>query len=278
MFWDTAASAAATRGLDLDGTCCLALRGVVSSAVAISRVLLVHGAWHGAWCWDRVLAPLWSSGYQPKAMDLPGHGDSPEPFGDLDGDADAVATRLDVIGEPTLLVGHSYGGMVITEAGSHEAVAAMVYVCAFMPMAGQSLMDHWSGQRRPEGAAKSELLGCVRFTDDESAMYLEGDGIVSALYGDCDPAVQQWSLERLGQQPTASFTQVPRHLAWASKPTTYVVCTEDCTIPVWHQRQMAKNANRVVELTASHSPFLSMPDTLAQVLADSAANAVGEAR
>jgi pimeloyl-ACP methyl ester carboxylesterase len=238
--------------------------------VPISRVLLVHGAWHGAWCWDRVLELLRSSGYRPEAMDLPGHGDSPEPLGDLHRDADAVAARLDTIGEPTLLVGHSYGGMVITDAGSHEAVAALVYVCAFMPTAGQSLMDTWRGQRRPEGAAESDLLGCVRFTDDESAMYLEGDGVVSALYGDCDPPVQQWSLERLGQQLTASFTQVPRHVAWASKPTTYVVCTEDRSIPAWHQRRMAGNASRVAELTAGHSPFLSTPDTLTRVLADAA--------
>jgi len=56
------------------------------------------------------------------------------------------------------------------------------------------------------------------------------------------------------------------------------VCTEDCTIPAWHQRRMAENTSRVVELTASHSPFLSMPDTLARVLADAAANAVSEAR
>jgi pimeloyl-ACP methyl ester carboxylesterase len=121
-------------------------------------VLLVHGAWHGAWCWDRVLGPLRALGYKPEAMDLPGHGDSPESFTDLHGDADAVASRLDAIGEPTLLVGHSYGGMVITDAGVHEAVGALAYVCAFMPKAGQSLMDNWRGQRRPKGAVESDLL------------------------------------------------------------------------------------------------------------------------
>jgi pimeloyl-ACP methyl ester carboxylesterase len=231
-------------------------------------VLLVHGAWHGAWCWERVLGALRGRGVRSEAIDLPGHGDSVEPLGDLHGDADAVRSRLDAIGEPTVLVGHSYGGMVITDAGSHDAVSALVYVCAFMPTAGQSTMDAF-GAQGPEGAPTSELLGCTRFTDDGSAAFLDGDGagVVRAFYEDCDPAAQRWALERLGRQPTASLTQAPRHLAWTTKPTTYVVCTADRSIPAWHQRQMAENADRVVEMESSHSPFLSRPDELATVLA-----------
>jgi pimeloyl-ACP methyl ester carboxylesterase len=229
-------------------------------------VLLVHGAWHGAWCWERILEPLRSRDYHPEAIDLPGHGGSSEPLGDLHGDADAVRSRLDEIGEPTLLVGHSYGGMVITDAGGHDAVSALAYVCAFVPLAGQSSMDAFGAEGPPDAPA-SELLGCARFSDDGSDVFLDGDGVTSAFYGDCDPAAQRWALERLGRQPTASLTQAPRQQAWTSKPTTYVVCTEDHAIPAWHQRQMAKNAGRVVELAASHSPFLSMPDELAAVLA-----------
>jgi pimeloyl-ACP methyl ester carboxylesterase len=97
------------------------------------RVLLVHGAWHGAWCWERMLAPLRALGYEPEAIDLPGHGSSTEPLTDLHGDSDAVRVRLDAIGEPTLLVGHSYGGMVITDAGTHDAVAGLAYVAAYLP-------------------------------------------------------------------------------------------------------------------------------------------------
>ena len=233
------------------------------------RVLLVHGAWHGAWCWERLLEPLRSRGYQPEAIDLPGHGDSVEPLGDLHGDADAVRARLDEIGEPTLLVGHSYGGMVITDAGGHDAVSALAYVCAFVPLAGQSSMDAFGAQGPPDAPA-SELLSCARFSEDGSETVVEGDGVAGAFYGDCDPAAQRWALERLGHQPTASLTQAPRELAWSSKPATYVVCTEDRALPAWHQRQMAENAGRVVELAASHSPFLSMPDELAAILAEAA--------
>ena len=235
----------------------------------ISRVLLVHGAWHGAWCWEPVLEALRSLGLRSEAIDLPGHGDSVEPLGDLHGDADAVRSRLDAIGEPTLLVGHSYGGMVITDAGGHDAVSALAYVCAFVPTAGQSAMDAFSTQG-PESAPTSELLGCTRFTDDGSDTFLDGDDVVGVLYEDCDPAAQRWALERLGHQPTASLTQAPRHLAWTSKPTTYVVSTRDRALPAWLQRQMAQNADHVVEIEAGHSPFLSKPDELATLLGTAA--------
>ncbi len=185
-----------------------------------------------------------------------------------------MTSALDAIGEPTLLVGHSYGGMVITDAGHHDAVFALAYVCAFMPAPGQSLLDAGPAEARPDGARQSDLLASTRFTDDGSAMFLDGRGVSDSLYADCDPAIRQWALERLDDQPTASFTQAPRHVAWESKRATYVVCTEDRAIPAWHQRLMARRADHVVELHASHSPFLSMPDELADAL-DVAAQPLG---
>jgi pimeloyl-ACP methyl ester carboxylesterase len=232
------------------------------------RVLLVHGAWHGAWCWERVLAPLRVLGYEPEAIDLPGHGRAAEPLTDLHGDADAVRVRLDAIGEPTLLVGHSYGGMVITDAGTHDAVAGLVYVAAYMPDVGQTVMDLFTVPALPAGERPGELVAAVRFSDDRSKMRLQGDGVTGALYPDCDPVTQQWAVQRLDAQSTASFTQTPRRVAWTSRPSIYVVCTEDRTIPVWRQRRMAMHADRVIDLPASHSPFLSMPEQLAGVLAE----------
>jgi pimeloyl-ACP methyl ester carboxylesterase len=232
----------------------------------VRHVLLVHGAWHGAWCWDRVLEPLRQKGLHAEAIDLPGHGDSRDPLGDLHGDADAVIARLDAIGEPTLLVGHSYGGMVITDAGASEWAAALVYVCAFLPTAGLCLFDAGL-QDPPSGEQPAALVPCTRFTEDGTAMFLDGDGVVDALYADCKPEAQHRALARLDHQPTVSFRQTPRFLAWQWKPTTYIVCTEDRTIPSWLQRRMAANAGRVVELRASHSPFLSVPHELAELLA-----------
>ena len=84
--------------------------------------MLVHGAWHGAWCFDRVMPLLEEAGVPAVAIDLPGHGNDPGPFSDLHGDAVRVLNRLDDIDGEVVLLGHSYGGAVITEAGTDPSV------------------------------------------------------------------------------------------------------------------------------------------------------------
>jgi pimeloyl-ACP methyl ester carboxylesterase len=238
--------------------------------VAIDDVLLVHGAWHGAGCWDRVLEPLRRHGLTPHTIDLPGHGESSDPPGDLHGDADAVRAALDAIDAPTLLVGHSYGGMVITDAGTHPGAAALVYLCAFMPAAGRSLSDEGPSQPLPEDETPNEPAP-VTLTDDGSLILFDTAGAAAMLYNDCDEPTQQWATERLDPQPTASFFQAARSLAYDDTPSTYVVCADDHTIHPWNQRRMAARAQRVIEIDASHSPFLSMPEQLADLLAGEAA-------
>ena len=241
--------------------------GIESDAAPV--VVLVHGAWHGAWCWDRLLPELTALGYDAVAVDLPGH-EAPSGARDLHADADCVRERLRATGRPVLLVGHSYGGMVISDAGADDNVVGLVYLAAFLPAALQSFLEAGPLQPRPEGADQGLLLGCVRIADDGASIVVEGEDVAAALYGDCDEHTQRWALSQLGPQPLATFEQPTRHLAWQDKPTTYVVCTEDRALPAWHQRAMATHADRVVELGASHSPFLSMPAALAAVIDDAA--------
>ncbi|MBU3689657.1 MAG: alpha/beta hydrolase [Acidimicrobiales bacterium mtb01] len=230
-----------------------------------SRLLLVHGAWHGAWCWERLIPRLRARGLDVDTIDLPSHGPATDSLGDLYADADAVRSRLDAYREPVLLVGHSYGGMVITDTGAHEAVAGLVYLCAFLPSASQTLLDLFSAPA-PDGESSSELVAHLAVSEDGNATSLVPDGAAQAFYADCDPADQQWALGQLDFQGAASATQAPRQLAWQAKPTTYVVCSEDRAIPAWQQRAMALHANHVVELRTSHSPFLAAPGSLAEIL------------
>lgn len=216
------------------------------------------------------MSPLRRLGLTPEAIDLPGHGESREPFTDLYGDADAVTAHLDQLDEPVLLVGHSYGGMVITDAGEHPAVGGLVYVTGFVPQAGETLSTAGRGQ---DGSVDppSEIMKHAQKRD--SMLVLEGDGVADALCADCDPDTRAWVLEKLGPQPTITFKQPARNLAWARRPSTYVVCTQDRTIPEPRQRRMAKRADRVFELESSHSPALSKPAELAALIAKAAGRA-----
>src|SRR5262245_6784369 len=108
------------------------------SPMSDASIVLVHGAWHGAWCWDDVLPLLDEAGIDATALDLPGHGASTEPFGDLHADADSVRRFLDDGDGPVVLVGHSYGGAVVTDAGTHPRVRHIVYLCAFQLEEGES--------------------------------------------------------------------------------------------------------------------------------------------
>ena len=108
----------------------------------MSPIVLVHGAYHGAWCWDKVVAGLKAQGREVVAIDLPGRGASTEPLGDLYQDAAAVKAVLASLSEPAIVVGHSYGGAVITEAvDDTSCVAHLVYISALVPNAGSCVFE-----------------------------------------------------------------------------------------------------------------------------------------
>ncbi|MBK9180597.1 MAG: alpha/beta hydrolase [Acidimicrobiales bacterium] len=236
-----------------------------------ATVVLVHGAWHGAWCWERLVDELAGRGVPSIAVDLPGHGASTGPLGDLYGDAAEVAATLDRVDGPAVLVGHSYGGAVTTVAAAgRRDVARLVYVTAFMLDAGEVVMDL---ARRPPEPGEIGLLGAAVRPRADGTAVLDPEACVPALYHDCDPATQAWAVDHLGPQPLVTFTQPVEVAAWRSIPSTYVVCSADRGVLPSHQRFMAGRADEVIELDAGHSPFLSRPSELAAALARAAAEA-----
>src|SRR4051812_2321482 len=98
----------------------------------LASVVLVHGAAHSGWCWDRVVAGLTAAGITARAVDLPGHGQDTGALTDLHGNAASVTAVLDAMEGPVVLVGHSLGGAVITEAGVHPKVVRLVYIAAMV--------------------------------------------------------------------------------------------------------------------------------------------------
>jgi pimeloyl-ACP methyl ester carboxylesterase len=234
-----------------------------------ATVVLVHGAWHGAWCWSKVVPLVEAAGVAVVAVDLPGHGDRPGPPGDLYQAAAHVREVLDGIEGPLVVCGHSYGGAVITEATADRAgVVQLVYLAALMPDVGESVGTTMPDAVIGDGAV-SALGGDTITRHEDGTMTVEPGAAVPALYGDCSTEDVEFALARLCPQSAASFGQSLTGAGWRDIPATYVVCTEDRAIVAGFQRAMATaRATTVVELRASHSPFFSQPEAVADLLVE----------
>jgi pimeloyl-ACP methyl ester carboxylesterase len=231
-------------------------------------VLLVHGAWHGAWCWEPVIAALGERDISALAIDLPGHGDDAGSLGDLHGDADRVRKTLDALTEPVVLVGHSYGGVVTTEAGNHGAVSHLVYVASFNLDEGESAMG--AVLTESEAAAldhsdRPDVLAHIHVADDGTST-VDDEGARLLFYNDCPDVVADWAVARLGPHRIETLSQSPHSVAWRQRPSTYAVCADDNIVHPGLQRILARRATNVVEWPTGHSPFLSRPDLVADLL------------
>jgi pimeloyl-ACP methyl ester carboxylesterase len=229
-------------------------------SVQRSTVVLVHGGWHGSWCWERVTPLLDRRGLSVRTIDLPSIDADADNGSGLSGDAAAVAALLDDMQEPALLCGHSYGGMVITQAAAgRQDVARLVYLCAFMPDAGESVLSIIGGP--PPWIVVHE----------DGRWLPDLEQAAATFYADCDAETQRASTARLRPMPTAPVEEPVYSAAWHDIPSTYVVCTEDAAIPVeWQRNLFAPRADDVVDLDASHSPFFSQPSGVADLLAERA--------
>jgi pimeloyl-ACP methyl ester carboxylesterase len=232
-----------------------------------ATIVLVHGAWHGSWCWERVTPLLEKRGLAVRTVDLPSVGARPGAGTDLSADAAAVEVVLDAVGGPVVLVGHSYGGMVISRVRP-QGIAHLVYVCAFVPLEGQSLITAGSG--RP--ASWIQML-------DGGLMQPDAARADEVFYTDCDPATREWAKSKLRAQSAAIMAEAVARPAWRDVPSTYVVCVNDGALPAEVQRDVfAPRMSHVVELQADHSPFLSQPAALAEVLVSRASEVTRASR
>lgn len=197
-------------------------------------------------------APL---GVPTVAVELPSCGSS-APLSDLAADVAAVRGFLDA--EPTVLVGHSYGGTVITAAGDHPSVQRLVYVTSMLPDVGESLAT-LAGPG--PGWVQPDAEGLLAMRPD-----LTEEQIRHHFLADCAPELAAGAIERLARQNPLALTQPVTTAAWRTVPSRYVVCTEDLATPPQRQRQFAERAGEVVELAGGHHPFLSRPGELAEAI------------
>ncbi len=230
--------------------------------------LLVHGAWHGAWCWHRLTPLLEAAGHRVVSPDLPGHGDDDTHTKaiTLERYAERVLAAIEAHPEPVTAVGHSMGGIVITRAAEHapERFARLVYVCAFLPRARESLME--IAARGP-----SALEGNLHPVAGETRLALDLQRVEEIFYHDCPASDVALARARLCPAPVGPMIMPVEHsrVSFGTVPRLYVECLQDRAVPIETQRAMvAAQPTPVVSLDTGHSPFFAAPEALARTLTD----------
>ncbi len=236
----------------------------------MSTYVLIHGAWHGAWCWFKLTPLLQQLGHKVLTPDLPSHGIDKTPTASitLKDYSQCVADVLDSSPEKVILVGHSMGGVVITEAAQArpDKVAKLVYVTAFLLQDGETLLDVAS--QDPLALVLPNLV----MSADQSSALVKDDVIDDAFYGGCSPSDIALARSLLVPQAGAPFA-TPVHTTsdgWGSMDHFYIECLQDRAISIDSQRSMYKKdaGVRVHSMNTSHSPFLSAPQELVDHLMD----------
>jgi pimeloyl-ACP methyl ester carboxylesterase len=230
------------------------------------RVVFVHGACvrDGSWWWHPAAAALRERGIGSVAPALPscGEGDgTPGPDGPgLYEDIAAVRAELEATGEPAVVVAHSYGGIVAAEAAAGvPAVRHLVFVSSYLPEPGESLST-FGGDGPPPPY--------LDFDPGGGTFGARPELFAETFVQDCPPDIVRGGAARLVRQTLAVTGQPVRRVAWHDVPTTYLVCAEDLGTPAAAQREFARRAGKVVEIRAGHHPFLSRPETVAEIIAN----------
>ncbi len=225
----------------------------------IVNVLLVHGAWADGSCWRKVIPLLQEKGLNVTAAQIP--------LTSLEDDIAVTRRLLSMQTGPTVLVGHSYGGAVITGAANDNPdVEALVYVTAFGLDEGESL-DSLSKQGPPSPGSTAI------WADNDGFLWINRDGFHEAFAADATPT--EAAVMAAVQRPlsVASFTAKEGVPAWKTIPSWYLVCTNDHMIPPPAQEFLAKRMGATVRSTpSSHAPFVSHPDDVASIIELAAAS------
>ncbi|HTD56621.1 MAG TPA: alpha/beta hydrolase [Silvibacterium sp.] len=225
--------------------------------VPIRNIVLVHGAWADGSSWNKIIPLLEKKGFHVTAVHLP--------FTTLAEDAATVKRTLALEDGPVLLVGHSYGGVVITEAGDNPKVAGLVYVAAFAPDLGQSAGE-LSNQYPPASGGKEirpDVNGFLQLTEQGVAQDFAQDlttpekQLIAATQG------QVSGPNELGAKVTA--------VAWKQKPTSYIVADQDRMIAPELEKNFSEQMHaKTIHIPSSHVPMLSHPVEVANFIAAAA--------
>ncbi len=221
-------------------------------------VVLVHGSWHGPWAWDKVGTLLSKCGYRVIAVALPGVHRAP---GDITfaGHCSYLKGMLNDLNEDVVLVGHSYAGALLSEVGDAGNVVGLLFVSGFCLDAGESVGSVNDAEQGSE-SGKDSLM------QSGDLLLIGSDAAVKSFYHDCAAEDIANAVSQLTPEHVSTRTATVSRAAWRHVASHYVVCTEDRAIVPTVQRRLAARAGSTRELPTSHSPMLSAPRQLADMI------------
>jgi pimeloyl-ACP methyl ester carboxylesterase len=229
----------------------------MNAGSAVANVVLVHGGFADGSGWRPVYDLLTEDGYHVAVVQ--------NPTLSLQGDASAARLIIDAQNGPVVLVGHSYGGAVISEAGTDPNVAALVYICAFAPDAGESVNMLISGF--PPDAPQPPIL-----PPQEGFLFLDRDQFHASFAGDLSAGLATFMADSQVPWGVNALSGQVSEPAWRTKPSWYLVTTEDKMIPPAAQRIMSGRAgSTTAEVAASHSVYVSQPAAVTACIKQAAA-------
>ncbi len=230
---------------------------LMSNSSSRPRIILVHGAWVGPWEFEPIVQILRQGGWDVDAIDLPSTGSAEG----LLADAAAVTAAIERANGPVVVVGHSYGGAPVTQAGDHPSVERLVYVAAFVLDAGQSVLASMGGSLpEPWGVATDQVtMGRTR------------EERVELIAADMPPGVPREVSEQLADlfrpQSLRSLTDQVTEVAWRNRPATYILTENDGILPpAFQESQVALSGADVIRIPHGHAPFQEDPAAFAALI------------
>jgi pimeloyl-ACP methyl ester carboxylesterase len=236
----------------------------------VTNFVLVHGAWHGGWCWQQVVAALRAAGHVALAPDLPAHGEDSTPASEVDlrSYRDRVCEVIDSVPGEVVLVGHSLGGLTISLVAEQRAdrLKSLVYLASFIPALASRVGEI------TEELTSPEIREAMRLSADGATLDIDVSKVREIFYADCSDEDVAWATERLCREP-ANVMRDAIELSpenFGRVPRDYIVCGRDKALLPEGQRAVHERSGcrKVYTMDTSHSPFFSAPEELAKLLGE----------
>jgi len=233
----------------------------------MANILLIHGSCHGAWCWRDLIPLLSAGGHDARAIDLPaaGRDKTPPAKVTLELYRDAIVSALDTFDGPVILLGHSAGGYPVSAAAlaAPDKIAHLVFLCAYTPAPGKGM------NKRRFDAPYQPMADAVAMDADGVSYAVNPAKLREKFYGDCSDELIAFAADHLSPQPQKPQTAPIENIEpLRAMPKSFIRCARDGAVPPEFQITMCEEWPEMTryDLDSDHSPFLSQPARLAEIL------------